>query len=348
LILVVSALDLDKQSYTVQDFIPPYKYDGLSLEHQFKLFIESYNRTYKSKQEEKVRFAIFADNIIKAEKMTAESKGKTKYGVTQFSDMTPQEFSHLYLMPKGLITKEKMPKNKEFIFNGTKSELETGKQFFDWRFPDSKDGWGVNCLTGIYNQGSCGSCWSFSATEQIESMNCIQGHTGGHAISYSMQQIVDCDHNQVDGCGGGSTWSAYDYIISQGGIDLYSAYPYTGVQGACRFNPNAVGARISSWGYITTEDNEALMKTYLFSDGPMSICVDASQWMSYHGGIVTACLTQIDHCVQITGYWIIDNIATWAVRNEWGTGWGVDGYIYLEYGHNICALGECVTTVATS
>jgi len=347
LIGAISALDLNKKSFSVQDFIPPYKYDGLSLPKQFELFKETYNRTYKSPQEEKLRYAIFVDNVLKSEKMTAESKGMTKYGVTQFSDLTSEEFSHRYLIPKGFISKDKIPKNKRFAFNYTKTELEAGKQFMDYRYPNGA-AWGPNCLTGIYNQGDCGSCWAFSATEQIESMNCIEGNTGANAISYSMQQIVDCDHNDVYGCSGGSPWSAYEYVISQGGIDLLSAYPYQGVQGACRYNANAVGARVTQWGYITTNDDEALMKNYLFDNGPMSICVDASQWANYHGGIVTSCGFQVDHCVQIVGYWIIDNIATWAVRNEWGTSWGVNGYIYLEYGHNICALGDYVTTVATT
>jgi len=209
--------------------------------------------------------------------------------------------------------------------------------------------WTTACLTGIYNQGTCGSCWDFSATEQIESMNCIQGHTGGHAVGLSMQQILDCDHVGTDGCGGGSTWSAYNYVINQGGLDTYASYPYQGVQQGCRYNPSNVGAKISGWGFITQDHDEQVMHNYLFNSAPMSICVCASQWQYYSGGVVmgSQCCTQIDHCVQITGFWDISGVDAWAVRNEWGASWGENGYIYLQYGTNTCSLADYPTTVNT-
>jgi len=279
--------------------------------------------------------------------MTAESKGRTKYGVTKFSDLTEQEFSQMYLLPKGFLKKEKQNQLLNFTLNN--SELKLGKDFFDWRFPSKEGTWPVDCLTNIYNQGACGSCWAFSATEQIEVINCIQGHTPGRkAEGLSMQQIVDCAHDGVYGCDGGQTYLAYEYVMAQGGIDLYRDYPYVGHDEACRFNPRTVRARVNGWGWITREDQEAVMRDYLFEHAPMSICVDASQWMNYHGGIVLDCERQIDHCVQITGYWIIDKVACWAVRNSWGSNWGVDGYIYLEFGHDVCALGQMVTSVSTA
>lgn len=56
--------------------------------------------------------------------------------------------------------------------------------------------WFGNLTTAVKDQGQCGSCWAFSATEQIESMaikaNVIQG-----SEPLAVQQIVSCDHNQV-------------------------------------------------------------------------------------------------------------------------------------------------------
>jgi len=276
-----------------------------------------------------------------------ESNGIASYGDSPFMDMTKQEFAHTHLMPKKYFQKENIPekiRNNVLTFNFTQ-KLDLAK---DSRVPGMLK-WTVACLTGIYNQGSCGSCWSFSATEQIESMNCIQGHTGGRAVSLSMQQILDCDHDDVDGCGGGSTWSAYEYIIRQGGIDTFASYPYEGVQKACRYNSRDVGARINNWGWLTQTHDEAVMHNYLFSSAPISICVCAEQWQYYSKGVVlgSQCCTQIDHCVQITGYWDINGIYAWAVRNEWGASWGVDGYIYLQYGANTCGCADYPSTVNT-
>jgi C1A family cysteine protease len=52
----------------------------------------------------------------------------------------------------------------------------------------------MNLLTNIFFLfRQCGSCWAFSATEQTESMSCLDGNTGGKYIQNSMQQVVDCD-----------------------------------------------------------------------------------------------------------------------------------------------------------
>jgi hypothetical protein len=73
----------------------------------------------------------------------------------------------------------------------------------------------------------------------------------GHGLTnLAMQQLVDCDHLGDHGCGGGNPPNAYTYLIDAGGQDSYSSYPYTGQDGACRFNPGSVAARIRSWGYV--------------------------------------------------------------------------------------------------
>ncbi len=54
--------------------------------------------------------------------------------------------------------------------------------------------WGVNrtgIITPVKNQGQCGSCWAFSATEEIESCWAL-AHPNNETV-LSPQQIVDCD-----------------------------------------------------------------------------------------------------------------------------------------------------------
>ena len=53
--------------------------------------------------------------------------------------------------------------------------------------------WGEQVVTPIKNQGQCGSCYSFSAMTVLESAKAIQ--TGKPVVSYSEQQIVDCQSN---------------------------------------------------------------------------------------------------------------------------------------------------------
>ncbi len=57
----------------------------------------------------------------------------------------------------------------------------------------------------------------------------------------------------------------------------------------------------------------------MVTHGPLSVCVDASTWDSYQGGIIERnCGRQIDHCVQIVGWDDSGNIPYWIVRNSWG------------------------------
>ena len=112
---------------------------------------------------------------------------------------------------------------------------------WDWR----KHG----LVTRVKNQGQCGSCWAFSATEEIESQWLKAGHGDVNTLELAPQQIVDCDGTSM-GCGGGRTESAFNYIIGAGGIESNHTYPYRAVDGQCKFNKNDVVAHISSYSEI--------------------------------------------------------------------------------------------------
>jgi len=83
--------------------------------------------------------------------------------------------------------------------------------------------------------------------------------------------------------------------------------------------------------------------------GPVSVCVDASTWQNYQGGVLTSCSDQIDHCVQLTGYynWGQGN-AYWNVRNSWGADWGENGYIWIAVGQDLCGIADYPTVVSVT
>jgi len=166
----------------------------------------------------------------------------------------------------------------------------------------------------------------------------------------SEQQIVDCDQGRGDeGCSGGDTVTAYQYVMAAGGLETESAYPYLGVDSTCRFNRGSVAAVIKNWGYVTQNKNETQMQVSLVAQGPLSICVDAETWQFYMGGVITEfCANSLDHCVMITGFgnangWDGVSYPVWNIRNSWGEDWGYSGYLYVERGSDLCGVADEVT-----
>jgi len=309
---------------------------GMTTQVAIQKFVEfqhKFNKTY-SNQEYGKRFLIFKENLEKAEIRTARAHGKTTFGMTKFSDLTDLEFKNMYLMPK--FTANDFPKAPLAKIKNKGSVKLPGD--FDW---NSK-----GAITPVYDQGQCGSCWAFSATETIESYWFLAGNT---LTQLSMQQIVDCDTTD-QGCNGGWTYDAYQYVQSAGGLEPLSDYPYTAQDGSCAFNQQEVLAQITGWQYVTQSQDENAMQTWMTNSGPISICVDASSWSSYTGGVYMAadCTTNLDHCVQATGYSNQQGTQAWNVRNSWGADWGVNGYIYLQFGADTCGLAQVPTSVTAS
>jgi len=219
-------------------------------------------------------------------------------------------------------------------------------------------------VTAVKDQGQCGSCWAFSATEAVESAYILAGNT---AVALSPQQTVDCDNKGSDqGCNGGDTVTAYAYMETVG-IEAEANYPYvsggTGAAGTCAFNASEVVAKISGFVYATPgctdacpSQNEDLLAQNLYSTGPVSICVDASTWQTYVSGVLTAAsgcqsaYTALDHCVELVGYGTDSSSGQkfWSVRNSWNTSWGEQGYIRLLYGANTCGVADEATQVTIS
>jgi cathepsin F len=255
------------------------------------------------------------------------------FGITKFMDLTPAEFREKYLLPKGLIQHKIKPTIEV-------PQVTDVPVRFDWN--DKK------AVTPVYDQGQCGSCWAFSATEAIESQWFLAGHT---LTSLSPQQIVDCDKGLGDdGCNGGDTPTAYKYVISAGGMDTMTDYPYTAEDDKCAFKAGSVAATIKDWTYITQNKNETEMQLKLLSNGPLSICVDATIWQFYIGGVISSlCGDSLDHCVLITGYddayvdWVGETVQIWKIRNSWGADWGESGYVYVERGYDYCGVADEVT-----
>lgn len=188
----------------------------------------------------------------------------------------------------------------------------------------------------VKNQGSCGSCWAFSAIGVIEANRAIKKlATVGN---YSEQYLVDCVTSSYGayGCNGGWPASAIKYAGDHGGLPLTKNYIYTGVKGICK-SVSKTQYQLSPWvKYITP----SLVSTQILST-TMSVCVLVdSGWYSYASGVYGGCppspVNTINHAVVLVG---IDANGNFKIRNSWRNTWGDGGYMWIS-GTNDCGVKQ--------
>lgn len=301
-------------------------------QYMWETFKKEHGKSYGTVAEDSHRFSVFLENLkIADQRNEAERKagGSAVHGVTKFFDLSSDEFKAHFLTAHP----EMKSQNPKKVTMDKPPSTTSG--LVDWS--------GVY-TTPVKNQGYCGSCWAFSATEQIESDSM---RTLGTSYVLSPEQITQCTTTSY-GCNGGWTESAYTYVKNAGGIETESAYPYTsyyGTTGTCHSDASQYVIGVN--GYYTVS-GESSMASYVQSTGPLSVCLDASNWNSYTGGIMYACGQSVDHCVQAVGVDTSGSSPYWKVRNSWGTSWGESGYIRLAYGQNTCDITNDPTYVSVS
>jgi len=193
----------------------------------------------------------------------------------------------------------------------------------DWR----EDG----VVSAVKDQGGCGSCWAFAATECVESHYMIA--TKDEAI-LAPQYYVNCVVNDK-GCGGtggceGAIAELAFNLTAQVGIPLEKDLPYKGRDASCGSYPEAVTC--DGYHHLSPNDPDEL-ETALASVGPVAVSV-AANWGRYGGGVFEGgCSSNscsIDHAVLAVGY----DQDYWLIRNSWGSSWGEKGYIRLSRTHD--------------
>ncbi|KAF6768187.1 hypothetical protein AHF37_06258 [Paragonimus kellicotti] len=142
----------------------------------YEQFKRDYGKVYANEDDQK-RFAIFKDNLVRAQKYQLNDRGTARYGVTRFSDLTPEEFAAKYLS---------RPINDQ-VERVRPTGLKAAPERIDWREKGA--------VTPVENQGQCGSCWAFSTAGNVEGQWFIKT---GQLVTLSKQQLVDCDRRPRD------------------------------------------------------------------------------------------------------------------------------------------------------
>jgi hypothetical protein len=320
-------------------------------------FKAKYKKAYHDPDDESARYSLFKASEARVAELN-KLNGHKAFGINFMSDRYEAE-----QYKKGL------RKPKDWVPTApTNLRSRRGAKSINWRYTEA--------VTAIKNQGQCGSCWAFSATEAVESQM-ILGTGGKLAISLSPQQVTSCTPNSGKygclGCEGGFTEGAYDYLKTAPGLanafyipyaqsltesDQTKACPTAKVEQINGPLEQLSGgyAQVSGYHYAVppctsggceNQNLEALAAA--LEETPVSVCVNAGAWNDYVGGVMTskACgpmgAMYQDHCVMATGFNSTAPTPYWIVRNSWASTWGEEGYIYLEMAKNTCGLADDAT-----
>ncbi|UCD63809.1 MAG: thrombospondin type 3 repeat-containing protein [Candidatus Zixiibacteriota bacterium] len=211
---------------------------------------------------------------------------------------------------------------------------------FDWR-----DYAGV---TPIRDQDGCGSCWAFATVGPLE---CNIKIVDGIETDLSEQWLVSCN---TDGWGCSGGWWAHDYHLWKtdpcGGFGAVfeSDFPYEASDVPCGC-PYPCQYTVSSWAYIESYPSPSVsaIKQAIIQYGPVASAVWVGPlFQAYTGGVFN-----IDESFGVTNHGVVlvgwdDSQGTngvWILRNSWGTEWGEDGYMKIEYGCSM--IGYAATYV---
>jgi len=296
------------------------------------------NKIYSSIIEESYRHNIWIQNLNKINSHNT-LKLSYKLGLNKFSDLTSTEFkNYVGIMPQIVPTDICQRLSKKEILDIHQNKYND-PQVVDWR--------DHSAVTSVKDQGKCGSCWAFSAAGAIEGAWKIFGD--GNLYDLSVQQLVDCSMDQGNyECLGGLMDYAFNYT-KQHGLCLDSDYPYKGIDtdGICLDNICKRVISIEGCKNLWTGDTNTteIIMGHFVAQQPVSVVVYTNNdaWQSYSGGILDdpICHTYFDHGVLIVGYNVTENgDQYWIVKNSWGTNWGVNGYIYIARGKNMCTIAR--------
>ncbi|OQR77126.1 cathepsin S-like [Tropilaelaps mercedesae] len=282
---------------------------------------------------EDTKMAIFLENTRAIEEHnTRFYKGLETFvmGHNELSDLTLEEIQSTRMGAR-------LPSHiEEHTANASVHVASSGYSLpkkLDWRI------W--NGVGHVKNQGSCGSCYAFSAAGALETAHWRKHYS---LPNISEQQIVDCTGEYGNnGCGGGWMHAAFKWLQNNGGYVAQDQYPYTGRVGTCQYAQKPKIGQIARYVVIKKGDEESLLDA-LVTTGTISIAYNmgSRQHAYYRGGIldVPNCGSSPTHAVLLIGYGSENGVDFWILKNSWGSKWGEKGYFRIRRGINMCGIAD--------
>jgi C1A family cysteine protease len=276
----------------------------------------------RKKQKKKVKFT--SDEMDIQEEIIFDENDPLP---DEFADMQDYSEDDPYQQTEdqGYIEPPPPPKKNE-------SKCNVDLKAWDWRAEGK--------VTPVRQQGSCGSCWAFTAAAAFESSYLIQNNK---TIDMSEQHLVNC--SRAGTCAdGGWPGNAFEFMLlksatatgSKSGVDE-SAEPYKGKDMQCK-PYKTTNYQTVAWGYVANGNRIPTVKEVkqaLCKYGPLASAVYVTpHFQAYAGGVFnekvkTSSPTDVNHAITIVGW--DDKLNAYLIKNSWSDKWGIKGYMWVDY-----------------
>jgi cathepsin B len=225
-----------------------------------------------------------------------------------------------------------------------------------------------NCTGPVMDQGFCGSCWAFGATEAISDRLCIS--SGKPFLQLAPLDLTTCDSGLFsgeNGCQGGQLGGAWSYAKSTGLVDE-ACYPYLKSQGGpvptclpadqpclpeSKFIKTPQCTQTCANGADWSSSKHKLANVYsvsasqmmaeLATNGPVEGAFTVyADFVHYKSGVYSHQTgAQLGgHAIKIIGYGTENGADYWLVQNSWTTTWGDGGYFKIARGVDECGIED--------
>ena len=192
---------------------------------------------------------------------------------------------------------------------------------------------GTSLLTSVKNQSGCGACWAFATYGSMESVWKIM-ELGDNDLSEN--NLKNCSGYELDPCQWGHHFMSTAYLVRGSGPVTEADDPWVPSNQSCTgsFTP---AAYIPVSRYLP-EDHDAFKETIMTKGAVYNTYRSVSSGYQWINGHLTYCYQgagTTTHAIAIVGW--NDTITTacgngaWICKNQYGTGFGEDGYFYISY-----------------
>ncbi|CAG4990425.1 unnamed protein product [Colias eurytheme] len=338
------------------------------LRPMFEEYVQKYNKTYKNNPAEyETRFEHFVASVQEIDDLNSKSRGpeqqRAKYGLTHLSDMSKAEFEEIHLSDEQP-NRRQSTKTWDDTENHDRNRYRVGNQ--EGRTPNETHDnvyiiirnkraalplqvdWRAKGVIGpVKDQGLCGACWAFSTIGAMEAMAAI---STGKFQPLSVQEVIDCAGLGNSGCAGGDICLLLDWLLmTNTAVASDKEYPLKLMNGVCAVNANATGVRVKKFTCDDLVGAEDKILSTIATHGPVAVAVNALTWQNYLGGVIqyhcSGAPADLNHAVELVGYDLTAEVPYYIAKNSWGTGFGLEGYIQLAIGSNVCGLANEVASV---